>query len=257
MATLSQFFGQAQGSGTNTDIITDPRKLPLFTNRHTSLYYKFTTNNYRSDSEATFWNAVAHNNEVDRTWHAMSSDNTWETFVNYNGGAGRLYWIIGPSGQSVANAESWMRITVDGTAYTFKAQLFSQTEPATLAQNNFVTTTNSVHHNKPLWGSFGPLPNTGNMGNYYGPNSYYGYGEFDYDPATYWGNGPDKYGVRSVGGHRGILPIGELIMYGFPYVTFSNSLKIEFQVSTGMSAATTNYAHRGGAAWMKEPIVEI
>lgn len=257
MATLSSFFGQAQGSGTESGVITDPRKMPIGTNRYTNLYYKFTNSNYRNDTEVNFWNAVAYNNEVDRTWHDMSSDNTWETFVDYSGGAGRLYWIIGPSGNGVANAESWMRITIDGTAYTFKAQLFALAEPATLAQNNYVTTTNSAYHNKLLWGSFGPLPNTGNTGSYYGPNNYYSYGEYDYDPATYWTNGPDKYGVRSYSGHRGVLPITDLIMLGFPYVTFSNSMKIEFQVSAGMSAATGNFANRGGAAWMKEPIVEI
>jgi hypothetical protein len=257
MALLSSFFGDAQGSGSDTSIITDPTKMPFFRNSHTSLYFKYTTNNYYNESQQDFWNSVALNNDVDGTYHTMTADDTWETFVDYSGGAGRLYWIIGPTSNTGANLESWMRITVDGASYTFKSQLISQGEPNTFG-SDFVGTTNTSYYIRPLWGSFGPLPSTSNLGNYYGPNNYYGYGEFGYDPTTSWGLRPDKYGVRSVGGHRGIFSTGELMMYGFPYLTFSNSLKIEFYVTTGVMANPGIYfAHRAAAGWMKELTVEI
>jgi hypothetical protein len=258
MATLSSFFGDAQGSGTDTSIITDPTKMPFQGSRWNHPYFKYGATNYDSDGAAQFWNGIKF--QCDETFDTMvlAAENTWQTHVDYSGGAGRLYWIIGVSANSQPNTESWIRITVDGAAYTFKKQNMSISEDTAsyLASNKETTTSNSAYHDRAYWGYFTDLPQTGSGYNP-SPNSYYEYGEHRYDPADYWGSRPDKYGVRSANQYIGVLSIASCYKWQVPYLSFSNSLKIEHYGTTGILTNAGSFSDTAGAGWMKEPTVEI
>lgn len=258
MALLSSFFGDAQGSGTDSSIVTDPTKMPFQGNRWNNLYFKYTSNNYDSPNVQHFWDAVSF--QCDETFDtmALSAENTWETHVDYSGGAGRLYWVIGVGANGDVNTQSWMRITVDGASYTFKKQNFSISEDTAsyLASNKETTTSGSSYHDKALWGYFTDLPQT-SSGYNPSPNSYYEHGEHRYNPATYWGSRPDKYGVRSANQYMGVLSVASCYKWQVPYLSFSNSLKIEHYGTTGILTSVGNFSNYAAAGWMKEPTVEI
>ena len=257
MANLSSFFGQAIGSGTATDKITDPRKLPVFGNRWTNSYFKYTASNYDTINSQNFWNGMAYQCDETFNYHILSAENTWETFVDYSGGAGGLYWVISPGTNAQIGTESWVRITVDGTVYTFKKQNFGLGEPAStysLDKNN--PTTAAPYHDRLFWGTFTDLPQTSSG---YGPtpNGYYEHGEHRYDPANQWGTRPDKYGVRSPNQYTGVLTVASMKKWQLPYVAFENSLKVEFYGTTGLLDGVGSFSNYGAVGWSKETIIEI
>lgn len=296
MATLSSFFGQAQGSGTVSGVITDPRKIPFF-HVISPVYYKYGDNHTWYGSHTNdFWylrynsadNLQPFDNYVDQfvddngtptessTFGPLGADwaqydsatyaGEFITIMDHSNEAGILCYVngFGAKDQTSTTADpvtSQIRITVDGTAYTFRTKLRSHAE---LSAPN-------LGYNHPCWGHW--AHNASYITGSYNQTYTAGYigANMDKTRPNNWINydGWDSYGVYDTAG-RGTIYIPNISYYLFgnlPTLRYENSIKVECAVDkwtdtvtngSGSAGQTTHrYTHRAFAKRIKDADVLI
>lgn len=279
MATLSSFFGDAQGSGTDSSIITDPRKMP-FWHEGNPLYLSYS--NHRSwygSHENNFWYYTAssyqddhhyldpiNGNDIDNNgsivqsqtfpklladWAQYDSDyvlDSWVTVMDYSNEAGHLMYVngFGAFGQYWDPATpviSKIRITVDGQAYTFKSHLFTVQMNWNTSPGTSTNTSVTLGYNHPMWGRFvmGKAGNTsyGDRSSGY-PESYYWKTMSDDTWNNY--NMIDPFGVPSNFGEVDTISImnnWSLVNQLKQGLRYENSIKVECAINA-VTDTTTN-----------------
>jgi len=273
MARLSSFFGQAIGSGVQSDVITDPRKLPFFHNIN-PVYWKWGDGHqWYGSHEDNFWYYWyannGSNNVFDNTTSTLVDNNGtpqdsstfsrlgadlahydsttytggWVTVMNHTNESGRLCYVkgFGAYGQSSTTADpitSQVRITVDGAAYTFRTHLRSHNE----------VNSATIGHQNPIWGHFGHGPSPNNYsGGHFGAYYYSKTGDRDwinYDQR-------DSFNVYDVQARSTIwIPHPSYYISDWiPTLKYENSIKVECAIDkyadttggTGSSTRTTHY----------------
>lgn len=302
MATLSSFFGQSQGSGTASGVITDPRKLPIYHSLN-PIYYKYgDSHTWMGDHENDFWyyqyNNTGQNsadppyigpngvrtNRIDNagTLQASSSfprlgldwaqydsatyTGDWITIMDHTNESGILCYVKGFGAFNATYTAitdpciSKIRITVDGTAYTFQTSLRTH--------NDISSSTLGYQH--PEWGWFGKSAswftssygsrNSNEIGGAYG--DYIDRAWFNYDQE-------DQFGVfdSQSRGTTYLLHPTWFVEGRRPCLTYENSIKVECAVNkytdtvtngTGSAGLTNHrYTHRAYAKRIKDVDVII
>lgn len=302
MATLSSFFGDAQGSGTDTSVITDPRKLPI-SHSNNPLYYKYGDNHtWFGDHENDFWyysyNNTGQNtggdpytaisgrtNTIDNAGTLVSSTTfprlgadwnqydsatyagEWITIMDHSNEAGNLCYVKGFGAMSQTydltagdKPISKIRITVDGSAYTFQVQLRTH--------NDVNSSTLGYQHAN--WGHFGRSGGwyTSSYGSRTGNFPGAAYGDF-VDRNWFNYDQEDEFGVYDWNsrGTTYLLHPSWFIEGRRPSVRYENSIKVECAINkytdtvtngTGSAGVTTHrYTHRAYAKRIVDPTVII
>jgi len=302
MATLSSFFGDAQGSGTDTSVITDPRKLPV-NHSASPVYYKYSdSHSFYGDHENNFWyysysntgqttggdpytapggntNTLDDNGTLasSTTFARLGADwaqydsatyaGEWITIMDHSNEAGNLCYVKGFGAWNATydfnagdKAISKIRITVDGSAYTFQTVLRTH--------NNVASSQLGYQHLE--WGHFGRSGGYytssygGRAGNFIGApyGDYMNSSWFNYDQE-------DEFGVYdwSSRGTTYVLHPSWFVEGRRPSVRYENSIKVECAVNkstdtvtngTGSAGYTNHrYTHRAYAKRIVDPTVII
>ena len=294
MATLSSFFGDAQGSGEDTSIIIDPRKLPFY---HTinEIQYKYgdghawygsSTDNFwyywYSNNGANYTAPGGNNTQIDNngtmqdssTFPRLGADmaqydsasyaGEWVTVMDHSNEAGNLCYVKGFGAYGVTTNTttsdkciSKIRITVDGTAYTFQ----------TLLRTHNDISGPTLGHSAPTWGHFGR--GGGWHHSYGGRGSNSPGAEIGDHTSNSWFNygQQDEFGVYDMT-ERGTPYIFNATWFvegRLPSVRYSNSIKVECAINkytdtatngTGTAGRTQHYyTHRAYAKRIADPIV--
>jgi hypothetical protein len=302
MANLSSFFGDAQGSGADTSVITDPGKLPI-THNNNPIYYKYgDSHTWHGDHENDFWyysynsagqltagdpytapsgivNRIDNNGTLvaSTTFPRLGADwaqydsatytGEWITIMDHSNEAGNLCYVKGFGAHAQTydlstgdKAISKIRITVDGTAYTFQVRLRTH--------NDANSSTLGYQHAE--WGHFGrgaayfTSSYGGRSGNFPGAS----YGDsidrnwFNYDQH-------DEFGVYDwqSRGTTYVLHPSWFVEGRRPSVRYENSIKVECAINkytdtvtngTGSAGVTQHrYTHRAYAKRIVDPTVII
>ena len=292
MANLSSFFGDAIGGGTDSSVITDPRKIPI-NHSNNPLYYKYADNHsWIGDHENDFWyyayNGVGQRaadapyegpsgnlNQIDNGGTLVTSSSfprlgadwaqydsatyagEWITVMDHSNESGILCYIKGFGAMSQPydlttgdKAISKIRITVDGTAYTFQTRLRTHND----------VNSSILGYQHPEWGHFGRSGGwyTSSYGGRAGGHIGAPYGDsinrdwFNYDQD-------DEFGVYDWNsrGTTYLLHPSWFIEGRRPSLRYENSIKVECAINkytdtvtngTGSGGTTTHrYTHRAYA----------
>lgn len=278
MATLSSFFGQAQGSGTQSGVITDPRKLPIYHSMN-PIYYKYgDSHTWFGDHDNDFWYYNYENtgqrssdppytapggntNQIDDNgtlqasstftrvgadWNQYDSTYTGEyiTIMDHSNESGYLCYVKGFGARNATYvtttdpAISKIKITVDGTAYEFKT---------TLRTHNDVSSS-VLGYQHPEWGWFGKSGGyfTSSYGSREGNQIGGAYGDF-IDRNWFNYDQQDEFGVydTSSRGTTYLLNNTWFVEGRRPCLRYENSIKVECAVNKYADTATNGTGSAG------------
>ena len=184
--------------------ITNPKHLPIFSITDAGLAVKSAANTVSVANSAGFHTAMASQGAS----ASISVANTYVTLVNASGGGGFLFHCVSPTHS--ASATPTIRITVDGTVYTFAPSA------AFAAQKRLVIGAGTP------WGPTTTIAGTYSEAQVQLPNSY---GDTGFQTRV----GGVNSRVSAAGNGIGLPEESILMSFNMPLLRFESSLLIEMK----------------------------